>query len=220
MEERIVEANLDLYEEARVKKVPLRHELFSQAYVFNRKIALSQLVYFIHSGGLNLRHNPEQNFCAALRKAWNEASTHSEFYVLLGITRLTEQASWAAPCVLNLLERLKSLPYHLQLATLDFCVYLRDVDDAVKAKMIAALEDAMDELGVLMNSMIFDALKALGGLDAEEENFRTVVLDEIESVLSESGPQADTEAWNVFSRQFDHPYDRIYWEEVDNLDGD
>lgn len=220
MEGRIAEANLDLYEEARAKKVPLRHEIFSQAYVFNREIALSQLVCFIHSRGLSLGHNRGQDFCAAVRKAWNEASTHSEFYVLLGITRLTEQASWAAPYVLKLLERLKSLPYHLQLATMDFCVYLRDVDDAVKAKMIAALEDCMDKLGVLMNSMIFDALKGLGGLDAGEENYRTVVLEEIESVLSESGPQADTEAWNVFSRQFDHPYDSIYWEEVDNLAND
>ncbi|AYA39421.1 hypothetical protein HZS38_01810 [Xenorhabdus nematophila] len=103
---------------------------------------------------------------------------------------------------------------------MDFCVHLRNVDDAVKAKMIAALEDSMDKLGVFMNSMIFDALKGLGGLDAEEENYRTVVLEEIESVFSESGPQADTEAWNIFSRQFDHPYDSIYWEEVNNLASD
>jgi len=68
-----------------------------------------------------------------------------------------------------------------------------------------------------MNSMIFDALKGLGGLDAEEENYRAVVVAEIESALSKPGPQADAEAWNVFSRQFDHPYDNIYWEEVDNL---
>jgi len=220
MEERIVEANRDLYEEAKAKKVPLRHEVFSQAYVFNREIALSQIVSFIHSGGLSFRHNTGCEFGEALKKAWNEASTHSEFYVLLGLTRFTEHASWAAPRVLNLLERLKSLPYHLQLATMDFCVYLRDVDDAVKAKMIAALEGSMDKLGVLMNSMIFDALKGLGGLDAEEENYRTVVIGEIESVLSDLGPQADAEAWNVFSRQFDHPYDSIYWEEVRNLADD
>ncbi|ATF95251.1 hypothetical protein CO704_17660 [Cedecea neteri] len=100
---------------------------------------------------------------------------------------------------------------------MDFCVHLRNVDDAVKAKMIAALEDSMDKLGVFLNSMIFDALKGLGGLEAEEENYRTVVFEEIESALSESGPQADTQAWNIFSRQFDHPYDCIYWEEINNL---
>ncbi|ATA22499.1 hypothetical protein AWC35_16545 [Gibbsiella quercinecans] len=103
---------------------------------------------------------------------------------------------------------------------MDFCVHLRDVDDAVKAKMIVALEDSMDKLGVFMNSMIFDALKSLGGLDAEEENYRTAVLEEIKSVFSESGPQANTEAWDIFLRQFDHPYDRIYWEEIDNLASD
>lgn len=217
MERRIVEANRDLYEEARAKKVPLRHEIFSAAYVFNREIALSQLVNFVHSGGLSFRHNPGLEFGMALKNAWSEANTHSEFYFLLGITKFTEQASCVAPYVLNLLDRLKTLPYHLQLSTIDFCVYVRDVDDVVKAKMIAALEGSMDKLGFLMNSMIFDALKGLGGLDTEEENYRAIVVGEIESALSKPGPQADTEAWNVFSRQFDHPYDGIYWEEVDNL---
>jgi hypothetical protein len=75
----------------------------------------------------------------------------------------------------------------------------------------------MDKLGMFLNSMIFDALKGLGGLEAEEENYRTVVFEEIESALSESGPQADTQAWDIFSRQFDHPYDCIYWEEINNL---
>lgn len=217
MEGKLVEANRDLYEEARAKKVPLRHEIFGQAYVFNREIALSQLVYFVQSGGLSVRHNPGLEFGTALKNAWSEASTHSEFYFLLGITKFTEHASWAAPYVLNLLERFKTLPYHLQLGTMDFCVWVRDVDDVVKAKMIAALEGSMDKLGGLMNSMIFDALKGLGGLDAEEENYRAVVVGELESALSKPGPQADTEAWNVFSHQFDHPYDSIYWEEVDNL---
>lgn len=217
MEGRLVEATRKLYEEARAKEVPLRHEIFGEAYVFNREIALSQLVNFVHSGGLSIRRNPGPEFGTALKNAWSEANTHSEFYFLLGITKFTEYASWAAPYVLSLLERLKTLPYHLQLDTLDFCVYLRDVDDVVKAKMIAALEGSMNKLGWLLNSVIFDALKGLGGLDAGEENYRAVVAGEIESALSKPGPQADTEAWNVFSRQFDHPYDSIYWEEVGNL---
>lgn len=217
MEGRLVEANRDLYEEARAKKVPLRHEIFSQAYVFNRDIAISQLVYFVHSGGLSFCRNPGLEFGKALKNAWSQANTHSEFYFLLGLTKFTEHASWAAPYVLNLLERLKTLPYHLQLDTMAFCVYSKDVDDVVKAKMIAVLEGYMDKLGVFMNSMIFDALKGLGGLDAEEENYRAVVVGEIECALSKPGPQTDMEAWNVFSRQFDHPYDSIYWEEIDNL---
>ncbi|EOT8214321.1 NERD domain-containing protein [Escherichia albertii] len=217
MDEKIAEANRDLYEEAIAKKVPLRHETFSQAYVFNRKIALSQLVSFVHSGGLSFRHSPGGKFSEALIKSWKEASTHSEFYVIIGITKFTKQASWAAPCVLNLLEHLKSLPYHLQLDTIDFCVHLNNVDDSVKAKMILALEDSIDKLGIFMNSLILDALKSLGGLDAEEEKYRAVVLKELESVFSESGTQSETLAWNIFSRQFDHPYDSIYWEEINNL---
>lgn len=41
--------------EAKAKKIPLRHEVFSAAYVMGREAAISQLIYFIHSGGLSRR---------------------------------------------------------------------------------------------------------------------------------------------------------------------
>lgn len=220
MERKLIEANHALYEEARAKKVPLRHEIFSQAYVFNRKVAISQLMYFVHSGRLSFRHQPGRGFEAALKKAWSEANTHSEFYFLLGVTKFTEHAGWAAPFVASLLERLKSLPYHLQLDAMDFCVYVRDVDDIVKARMIDALEKCLDKLGVLMNSIIVEALKGLGALEAEEENYVAVVQGEIDQALSEKSPQTDAEAWRLFSSQFDHPYDSTYWQEIQNLSDD
>lgn len=220
MEQKIVDANYALHEEARSKKVPLRHEIFSQAYVFNRKVAISQLMNFVHSGGLSFRHQPGRDFEAALKRAWSEASTHSEFYFLLGITKLTEHAAWAAPFVASLLERLGSLPYHLQLDAIDFCVYLRNVDDVVKARLIDALEKSLDKLGVMMNSIILEALKGLGALEAEEENYVAVVQREIDWALSESSPQADAEAWRLFSSQFDHPYDGTYWQQIQDLADD
>lgn len=220
MEQKINKASYDLHDEARSRKVPLRHEMFGEVYVFNRKIALSKLVSFVHSGGLSFRYERGLNFGTALRNAWSEANTHSEFYVLLAITKFTEHASWAAPYVLSLLERLKTLPYHLQLDAIDFCVYLRDMETPTRVKMTAALEGSLNKLGVLMNSLIFEALKNLGGLDAEEDNYRALVTAEIEGVLSGSGPQIETDAWNIYSRQFDHPFDSIYWEEIDNLTND
>jgi len=218
MEQKIVEANRDLYEEARAKKVPLRHETFGQAYVFNRGVAISQLMNFVHSGGLSFRHKPGPAFEAVLKKAWNEASTNSEFYFLLALSKFTDHTTWAAPIVADLLERLKSLPYHLQLDAMDFCVYLKDVEETVRVRMINALESCLDKLGVMMNSMIVEALKGLGALDAEADDYVAVVKNEIDHALSEDSPDADAEAWSLFSRQFDHPYDGTYWNEIHDLD--
>lgn len=218
MEQKIVEANRDLYEEARAKMVPLRHETFGQAYLFNRRVAISQLMNFVHSGGLSFRHKPGPAFEAPLKKAWNEARTHSEFYLLLALSRFTDHAVWAAPFVADLLERLKTLPYHLQLDAMNFCIYMKNVEETDRVRMINALESCLDKLGVMMNSMIVEALKGLGALGVEADDYVAVVKSEIDHALLEDSPEADAEAWSLFSRQFDHPFDGTYWEEIHDLD--
>lgn len=218
MDNKIAEANRDLFQEARAKKVPLRHETFGQAYLFNRRVAISQLMNFVHSGGLSFRSRPGPAFEAALKKAWKDANTHGEFYFLIALSRFTHHAAWAAPFVADLLERLKSLPYHLQLDAMSFCVFLKDVEETVRVRMVKALESCLDKLGVMMNSMIVEALKGLGALDAEADDYVAVVKSEIDHALSEDSPDADAQAWSLFSRQFDHPYDGTYWEEIHDLD--
>lgn len=218
MDNKIAEANHELYQEARAKNVPLRHETFGQAYLFNRRVAISQLMNFVHSGGLSFRSRPGPAFEAVLKMAWKEASTHSEFYFLIALSRFTDHAAWAAPFVADLLERLKSLPYHLQLDAMSFCVSLKDVEETVRLRMVKALEGCLDKLGVMMNSMIVEALKGLGALDAEADNYVAVVKSEIDHALSDDSPDGDAQAWSLFSRQFDHPYDGTYWEEIHDLD--
>jgi hypothetical protein len=83
--------------------------------------------------------------------------------------------------------------------------------------MTSTLEGLLDKLGVVMNSIIFDALKGLGGLDSAEEAYGDVVREEIERALSPSNSNADLDSWRLFSAQFDHPYDTTYWEEIHAL---
>jgi DNA polymerase III delta prime subunit len=218
MDEAIANAAREFAQEAKQRKIPLRHALFSQAYVMHRTAAISQLVNFIHSGCLSNRRKQGREFEAALRKAWANAKTPGQFYFLTGLAKFTGCDKVAVPYVVRLLQNIRLYPYHLQLNLIEFSQYLRDVEEPYRTEMIYALQASIDKLGVMMNTMLFEALHALGALQEAEQNYLEVIQREITDALGMEGPEADQAAWGVFSCQFDHPFDSSYWEEVQELD--
>jgi hypothetical protein len=218
MDEAISTASKEFSTAAKDRNIPLRHAMFSQAYVMDRTAAISKLISFIHSGLLLRRSQPGQDFGPAIRKAWADAKTPGQFYLLIGLTRLTEYVADIVPYVRTLLQNIRSCPYHLQLDLLNIVLYVRDAEEPYRTEMIEALEASLDKLGVMMNSMIFEALQALGALQEEEHNHAEVVRREIEETLSTEGEDSDRTAWGVFSCQFDHPFDSAYWDEIQQLD--
>lgn len=204
--------------EAKAKKIPLRHEVFSAAYVMHREAAISQLINFIHSGGLSVRHQEDRGVSAALREAWPRAETPGQFYFLIGLTKLLAYDREAAPHVARLLKNIRVYPYHLQLDLIDFAQYFRDADEPYRTEIIEALQASLDKLGVMMNTMIFEALRGLGALEKEEQSHVPVIRAEIQDALSTDSSESDLAAWSLFSRQFDHPFDSSYWDEIQGLD--
>ncbi|PNE57645.1 hypothetical protein A8H39_18615 [Paraburkholderia fungorum] len=218
MDEAISTASKEFSTAAKEKKIPLRHAMFWQAYVMDRTAAISRLMHFIHSGFLSRRGPPGQDFGTAITKAWSDAKTPGQFYLLIGLTRSTEYCKEVVPHVRSLLQNIRLYPYHLQLDLLNFVLYLRDVEEPYRTEMIDALEGSLDKLGVVMNSIIFEALQALGALDEAAHDHADVVRREIDEALNTEGEEANRAAWGIFSCQFDHPFDAAYWEEVQGLD--
>lgn len=204
--------------EAKIKKMPLRHEMFSTAYVMHREAAISQLINFIHSGGLSLRRHVGEGFGQALRKAWTRAETPGQYYLLIGLTKFTSSDTEAAPHIARLLQNIRTYPYHLQLDVIDFAQYLSDAEEPYRIEIVEALEASLDKLGVMMNSIIFEAIKAFGALEEEEQNHVPIIRCEIQYVLSTDSSEADAAAWGLYSCQFDHPFDSAYWEVIQGLD--
>lgn len=206
--------------EAKPKKVPLRHAVFSAAYVMGREAALSKLVIFIHGGALSIRgrKGSESEFWKVVRETWSSAATHGQYYFLLGVTRFADGAQDVAPYVAQLMQKLRALPYHLQLDLIDFSRHLRDAEEPYHTQIVDALQASLDKLGVMMNGIIFEALGWMGALEDDERNYVPVVQQEIEEVLSADGVESDEMAWGLFSQQFDHPFDAAYWEEIQGLD--
>lgn len=218
MDEAIVAFSVACAAEAKAKKIPIRHEVFSAAYVMHRDAAISQLVNFIHSGGLSIRGQEAPELSATLIEAWGRAETPGQFYFLIGLTKSTTREKEVARHVARLLRNVNSYPYHLQLDLIDLAQYFHDAEEPYRTEIIDALEASLDKLGVMMNSIIFEALKGLGALEDEEYNHISVIRDEIDDALSTDSSDSDLAAWGLFSRQFDHPFDAAYWDEIQGLD--
>jgi len=218
MDDAIANAERVFAPDAKARKTRFRHALFSEAYVMHRTAAISQLINFIHSGLLG-RRQLGRDFELASRKAWSVAGTPGQFYFLIALTRYTDHEQELVPYVAQLLKNVRSYPYHLQLDLICFASRFREVDEPHRTAMIDALNASLDKLGWMMNTVIFEALSALGAFQKEEENQLEVVRSEIQDALITRGPEADQAAWRVFSCQFDHPFDSAYWEVVQGLDG-
>ena len=204
--------------EAKAKKIQLRHAVFSTAYVMDRKAAISQLINFISSGGLSVRHQEGHGFCTALREAWASALTPGQFYFLIGLTKFSAHVQEAVQYVVRLFQNMRTYPYHLQLDLIDFAQYLRDVDEPYRTEIVEALQSSLDKLGVMMNPIIIEALKSFGALEEDEHDYIPVIRSEIQDALSTDSNESDLAAWRLFSCQFDHPFDSAYWEEIQGLD--
>jgi hypothetical protein len=217
MDDAIANAERAFVGDTKPRKTSLRHGLFSEAYVMHHTAAISQLINFIHSGLLGRRQFGVE-FELAIRKAWSVAGTPGQFYFLIGLTRFTDHEQELVPYVAQLLKNIRSLPYHLQLDLIDFASRVREAGEPHRTAMIDVLNESLNKLGWMMNTVIIEALSALGALQEEEENYSEVVRREIQNALTTEGPEGDRAAWGVYSCQFDHPFDSAYWEVVQGLD--
>jgi len=125
--------------EAKAKNIPLRHDIFSAAYVMSRKAAISQLIYFTHSGSLSFRRQECSVFGATLREMWPLAETPGQFYFLIGLTKFSSYDKEAAKYIVRLLQNIRGYPYHLQLDLIDFSQYLHDAEELYRSKIVEAL---------------------------------------------------------------------------------
>ena len=208
----------DCSTDARAKSAELRHEAFSAAFVWHREAAISKLMSFIHSGGLSFQREEGPDLELVLRGTWPQAETAGQFYFLIALTKSSECNWEMARYVVKLLRTIRSYPYHLQLDLIDFAGCLRHAEEPFRTEIIEALQATLDKLGVMMNTIIFEALNGMGALEEEEQDYTSVVRREIADSLSKDSEEADQAAWGIFSSQFDHPFDAAYWDEVQGLD--
>lgn len=205
---------------AREKRISARSGIFAEAYVGSRKAGVSQVVYFLHSGGGFPRPKAGPGFPDALFSAWQAASTHGQFYFLLGLSKFTEIGPRLAQYFAPLIRSMRSLPYHLQLDVINFCLCMDDAAEPYRSEIVESLEEALDYIGPMMNGLVFEALGRLGALDEAEHEYADTVRAELAEILSSDDHDNDVNACNFFLRQFDHPFSSAYCEAINDMSVD
>ena len=110
-------------------------------------------------------------------------------------------------------------PYHLRLSLMDSAALRCSAeDDAERVRLIEAIEGLSDGGNPFLASSIVDALQLLGALDESAREHRTVILENVRNCLARTtNSECQTEAWGIYSSQFDHPYSTAYCEVVAGL---
>ncbi|MYM88439.1 hypothetical protein GTP91_14815 [Rugamonas sp. FT82W] len=218
LDESIATFSAGFAEEPKAKRVKLQTEVFHSAYVMDRKAAISQLVYAIHSGILGFRREAGASFDSALEDAWSRAESPGQYYFLLGLTRCTSSDKMPAPVIVRLLKNLWAYPYHFQLEVIDCAGYAQRSEEPHRTDVIDALQALLGKLGPVVNSFLFHALDAFGALNDDKQNHIPTIQHEINNALTTEGSDGEEAAWALYCRQFDHPFDTAYWEEIQGLD--
>jgi hypothetical protein len=167
---------------------------------------------------MSFRRKVGADYDSALLDAWARAESPGQYYFLLWLTRATSSHLMPAEHIVRLLKGIRIYPYHVQIAIIDCSMYTRGAGEPYRTEIVEALEGLLGKLGVMMNTFVFEALTAFGALEEAMQDHIPAIQSEIEEALNKDGSDGDILAWNLYSRQFDHPFDTAYWEEIQGLD--
>jgi hypothetical protein len=205
--------------------VHLRTSLFAIAYIFGQgDLGISLVMSVLHSGGVE-RFSQHAELQASLRYIWLNVATPGQIYFALALSR---EAYRLERDILNLavdqtlplfeIERWRYLPYHVQLDLMHFVHFLPRDDIAQREKLSKVLESLLPALDPVLAGTAFEALSGLGAMDDEISGHEVHVRLQVTEVLSSPGAEGAAEiAWEIYSGQFDHPFDSAYINVVDDL---
>jgi hypothetical protein len=217
MDARLLEERRRLAEPARAAKVGLSSEAFSLAYYgFGPRLGFTEI--------FRANQLPRDSLPTADMVALDVATLTSgqlHFYIEHRRTLPGPDAdeAFAQDLIYILRNRFTREPYHVRLVALNAVGFARNASEATVAELIAAL-DALDVSGNwALSTSTIEALKILGGLEDGDEEVRAGIRDEVARAANEDDALTDLNlALSVCTRMFDHPYDGIYYEAIQELD--
>lgn len=202
--------------EAKTKKISLLHGVFSNAYLYQKEISLTKLINNIQLRFLSRYSKNKDKFYLSLESAWLSANSLGQYYFLLKISSRIKSKKVISIITL-LFKDLSKYPHHFQLDLINFCMYLKDINEEYRIKIIEALE-SLNNTNIILNTCIIDALNSLGALEKDRDNYLSVIHSEINTILTQDNTLSDELAWGYYSKQFDHPFCESYSEELESLD--
>ncbi|MBN8990662.1 MAG: NERD domain-containing protein [Rhizobiales bacterium] len=222
MDIRLAEEHRRLFDQAKEKKLRLRTGLYAVCYggVGMRETGLSRICGPISSGGLydGPKVAASVNFPERLK---SDTITPGQVGLLIELDKYSDRDAPSIGTILpGLITRFwPRAAHHLRLGLMHAAMMsAHALNDEERLALIAAIETTCLTNGGFDAWGIIDALKSLGALDDDQENYVATAKTEIQTVLADrDNPlmwQAANGTWNA---QFDHPYDGAYWQAWNDL---
>ncbi|MCK1354228.1 NERD domain-containing protein [Bradyrhizobium sp. CW7] len=215
MDLRLLDEQRRLLEQAKEKKLNLRTGLYAVCYagVGMRETALARICGPIASG--NLYNGPKVAKGAHLHERLQcETLTPGQVGLLIEIDKYSDRD---APSIGTLLPGIitrhwRVAAHHLRLALMHASMMSAfALNDEQRRTLISAIEATCLPNGGYDGWGIIDALKSLGALDDDQEEYVATVKAEIDEVLADpDNPDSWKRAADLWNAQFDHPYDGAY----------
>lgn len=196
----------------------LRTSLFATAYMFGQGELGVPLVISAFQSCLLERFPQQAELKANLRYIWLNVATPGQIYFALALSR---HAYMLEHDILNLainqtlplfeIERWKHLPYHVHLDLMHFVHFLPRDNIDLRERLSTVLENLLPALNPILAGIALETLSGLGAMDDEISGHEAYVRQQVTEVLS--SPNADSAAkiaWEIYSGQFDHPFDLAY----------
>lgn len=225
MDVRLAEEHRRLFDEAREKRLNLRRGLYALCYagLGMGETGLSRICGPISSG---LLYDGPKIAASANLHGRLQLQTLSPGQVGL-LIELDRYSNRDAPSIGTILPQLitrlwSTAAHHLRLGLMHAAMMsAHALNDEERRALITAIETTCMVNGSLDTCGMIDALKSLGALDDDEEEYVATVKTEIEMVLADRDTplmwQVANGLWNA---QFDHPYDGAYCEAWNDLSGE
>ena len=226
MDSRIEEESLRLCREKRIEKTELQSRLFATSYAVSQDLAnatgMAKICADITSGVFKFRDGiTEQSDEPGDMSVWldlmGQELSPGQLYLFLELYRNRNIIS-ASFIRREIESRWNAAPYHLRLVLVESVPLVHEAgDDTERVKLIKVIEE-LENNDPFLSLSIIEALQMLGALDEDADEHQTTVLENIRNCLSrpEDG-QYQTEAWRIYTSQFEHPYSSAYYEAVASL---
>lgn len=222
MDVRLAEEHRRLFDQAKEKNLRLRTGLYAVCYagVGKRETGLSRICGPISSGGLY--DGPKVAANANLHERLkSDTMTPGQVGLLIELDRYSDRDAPSIGTILpGLITRLWPRgAHHLRLGLMNAAMMsAHAMNDEERRALIVAIETTCLTNGGFDAWGIIDALKSLGALDDDQENYVASAKTEIQTALADrENPLMWQVANGTWNAQFDHPYDAAYWEAWNDL---
>ena len=223
LDRRIAEETVRLHGETGTGMARLRSSLFALSYVHPRRslrapamsVVCSNLANVVSKARMERDEGlPVARADGACRDLVGRELSQGQIYLFLTLCRRDRiPASFISRTIEAQWDR---APYHLRLSLME-CAALRcdSEDEAERDRLVGLIEGLLPKTDAWFASIALETLQSLGALDDEAQQHRLVVRRNIEDCLAHpGGSQRQSEAWGIYTAQFDHPYSDAFCEEL------